>query len=174
MLTILLCGYVVAAPAQKIPELPHKVSAAAKGSDFTVARSVTVTTANRDDRAPEPVEKRANFRKSAERALQGTVLTVVPTSTPAQLSLQLLMAPSVRYGQYHYQTAPYDYLLLRDNTTGETIYCAYERLMVFRSASSELLSDLRKMVKGESIAPGPRDMRECLEQAHAPLVVIVR
>lgn len=84
------------------------------------------------------------------------------------------MAPLVRYGQYHYQTAPYDYLLLRDNSTGQIIYCAYERLMVFRSASSELLSDFRKMITGQSAPPGPTDIRQCIEQAHAPLKVVIR
>ena len=160
--------------AQRVPELPHKVSASARGTVFTVAHTVRVGTANRDDAAPEPQDKREKFRKAAERSLKGTSLTVVASSAPADFSLQLVMAPSVRYGQFHYDTAPYDYILLRDDRNGEIVYCAYERLMVLRSASFELLNDLRRTLTGTLIPPGPEKMQDCAEQAHAPLVTVIR
>ncbi len=100
--------------------------------------------------------------------LSKTRFTVVSGKAAAELSLELIVDPHVRYGMFHYQNAPYVYLTVRKAPAGRLVYCSYQRTSHFRSASQRLLLDFEEYVHHTGTPPRG-SMEACAEQAMRPL-----
>lgn len=68
---------------------------------------------------------------------------------------------------FHYQNAPYVYLLMRERVNGHLTYCAYQRASHFRSTASELLAEWKHAVERRDLAPSG-SLAGCAEQAMRP------
>jgi hypothetical protein len=80
----------------------------------------------------------------------------------------MIVEPNVRYGLYHYQNAPYVYLLLRRTSDDHLVYCAYQRAGHLFNASERLLANLKDTFrKADLVSDGP--LTTCAEQAMRPL-----
>ena len=93
---------------------------------------------------------------------------VVADRDKAELELSLILDPYVRYGMFHYQNAPYVYLLVRDRMSGQLGYCAYRRLGRVSDQTDKLLTDWREATMSQN-APAAGSLEECAAQAMRPL-----
>ncbi len=85
----------------------------------------------------------------------------------ADLELSLIVDPHVRYGMYHYQNAPYVYLLVRDRRSGQLGYCAYRRLSRISNQTDKLLAGWREAtMRRHALASSL--LEDCAAQAMRP------
>lgn len=148
------------------PEIPSHYEAAS-GRDLSLAKTITVTVTSRRSENPDPPEDLERMKKKVLATLPEIPLTL-SIGTSADLSLEMVVEPNVRYGMYHYQNAPYVYLLLRRPSDNHLVYCAYQRAGHFISASDRLLANVKDAFRrSSSTAPG--SLAACAEQAMRPL-----
>lgn len=155
-------------PQSRSSEIPSHFRAIAPDQNFSSAKTVTVAVTNRRPENPDTPEDLARLRKGVVRVLPEIPFTLASDKTAADFSLELIVEPNVRYGMFHYQNAPYVYLLIRRASSGQLIYCAYQRASHFYSASNRLLHDFEHTVQhGEMLQP--ESLPACAEQAMRPL-----
>jgi hypothetical protein len=165
---ILLSTAPPALPQGVPPDLPKHLEAVAPNQNFASAKTITVSVTSRRPENPDTPEDLEHLRRRVLKTLPKTPFTLVPDKASAELSLELIVEPNVRYGMFHYQNAPYVYLTLREAPGGRLIYCAYQRAGHFYSASERLLHDLEHNVQHTGTPPrGSLDA--CAKQAMRPL-----
>lgn len=148
------------------PEIPGHYEAAS-GNDLFSAKTITVAVTSRRSENPDSPEDLERMKKKVLAALPEIPLTL-SLGTSADLSLEMIVEPNVRYGMYHSQNAPYVYLLLRRPSDNHLVYCAYQRAGHFFSASDRLLANVKNAFHRSS--PAPRgSLAACAEQAMRPL-----
>ncbi len=149
------------------PEIPSHYNVASE-KEFLSAKTITVTVTSRRTENPDSPEDLARIRKKVLDTLPSIPLNLVPSRTSADLSLEMIVEPNVRYGMYHYQNAPYVYLLLRRPSDDHLVYCAYQRAGHLFSASDHLLANLKGTFHKVPMAPDAF-LAACAEQAMRPL-----
>ncbi len=158
------------APNNKPPEIPSHLKAVASNHNFSSAKTVTVAVENRRSENPDTYEDLERLRNNVLKIIPKLSYTLASVPPSADLSLDLLIEPNVRYGLFHYQNAPYVYLLLRETNSGDLVYCAYQRASHFFSASERLLDDLEQTSQGRGLPPSGT-LTACAEQAMRPLSI---
>ncbi len=93
---------------------------------------------------------------------------VVADREQASLEVSLIIAPQVRYGMFHYQIAPYVYLLVRDAASRQLGYCAYRRLSRITNQTDALLAEWHDATLRRA-SPTSSSIEDCAEQAMRPL-----
>jgi hypothetical protein len=149
------------------PEIPSHYEAAS-GKEFLSAKTITVTVTSRRSEDPDSPEDLERIRKKVLDTLPRIPLTLAPIGTSADLSLEMIVEPNVRYGMYHYQNAPYVYLLLRRPSDDHLVYCAYQRAGHLFSASDHLLANLQGIFHKAALA-SDGSLAACADQAMRPL-----
>jgi hypothetical protein len=149
------------------PEIPSHFKAMVPNENLSSAKTVTVTVTSRRPVNPDTPEDMEHLRKRVLNVLPKIPFTAVSSQT-ADLSLELVVEPNVRYGMFHYQNAPYVYLTLRKPSNGHLVYCAYQRASHFYSASDRLLKDLERTIHQHGV-PSSDSLAPCSEQAMRPL-----
>ena len=108
------------------------------------------------------------MRRRTLKTLNQLSFPVANDRSQATLELTLIEAPHVRYGMFHYQNAPYVYLLIRERSSGQLLYCSYRRLSRIRHEFPALLEDWKHAVeKRDTTASG--SLAECAEQSMRPV-----
>lgn len=147
------------------PEIPSHYEAAS-GKEWLSAKTVTVTVTSRRSENPDSPQDLQRMKKKILATLSEIPL-VQSTGASPDLALELVVEPNVRYGMFHYQNAPYIYLLLRNPSDSHLVYCAYQRAGHFFSASDRLLANLKDTFRKPSSPSG--SLSPCAEQAMRPL-----
>jgi len=150
------------------PEIPSHFKAVIPNQKFSTGKTVIVTVTSRRPENPDTAEDLEQLRKRVLNTLSKIPFTVVVNQASADLSLEFIIEPNVRYGMFHYQNAPYIYLTLRQPSSGHLVYCAYQRASHFYSASNRLLHDLEHTIHQEGM-PSSGSLAACAEQAMRPL-----
>ncbi len=104
----------------------------------------------------------------AMQTLHTMAFQVVADREKADLEVSLIIAPHVRFGTFHYQHAPYVYLLVRDTVSRQLRYCAYRRLSRLTNQTDALLTEWRDATARRD-APSYGSLEECAAQAMRPL-----
>lgn len=150
------------------PEIPQHLEAIAPNQNLASARTINVAVTSRRPQNADSAQDLEHLRKRVLRALSKTRFSVVPEKASAELSLELIVEPNVRYGMFHYQNAPYVYLTVREAPAGRLVYCSYQRAGRFQSASERLLADFEQYVQ-HTRTPPHGSIQACAEQAMRPL-----
>jgi len=149
------------------PEIPSRFKAVIPNQNLSSAKTVTVAVTSRRTENPDTPNDMEHLRKRVLNILPKIPFTLVSNQASADLSLELIVEPNVRYGMFHYQNAPYVYLTLREPSNGHLVYCAYQRASHFYSVSDRLLHDLERTIHQDGVPPsGP--VAPCAEQAMRP------
>ena len=150
------------------PEIPSRMQARFSGGDWYTPTPTFLSVESRESSDPEDAESLAGMRRRTLKALNQLSFPVVGDRSQAMLEMTLIEAPHIRYGMFHYQNAPYVYLLVRERSSGQLLYCSYRRLSRIRNESSALLEDWKHAVeKRDTTASG--SLAECAEQAMRPV-----
>lgn len=152
------------------PEIPKHLQALAPDSNFASARTIAVAVTSRRAKNPDTPQDLEHLRKFVLNTLSKTHFTVVSDKSSAELSLEFIVEPNVRYGMFHYQNSPYVYLTLRETSNERLVYCAYRRAGYFRSASQRLLLEFRQYLQHIGQPPSG-SLEDCAEQAMRPLSI---
>ncbi|MGI4854081.1 MAG: hypothetical protein ACRYF4_08580 [Janthinobacterium lividum] len=147
-------------------EIPQAGISSATGFDVQHGGTVSLVVTNRRKDDVEKPQVLEDQRRKVLGFLRGTQLTIVDTAIPSDYILELVDEPHTRWGMYHYQIDFYAFLLLRKRSSGELLYCAYQRAEFFRSATSDLL---RRFVTDTQTHIGQSgNLRECANLAMRP------
>lgn len=143
-------------------------SGTAVSADFALqtGSTVLVDLTNRERNDVEPQKVLDRQRAKVLQALNSTRISVVSTSG-AEYTLELVDAPHVRWGMYHYQNDFYAFLLVRRQSSGKLLYCAYQRAGFLKSATSALLDHLVAATRTPAVASG--NLQQCAGLAMRPL-----
>ena len=150
------------------PEIPKHSEAIAPNQSFFSAKTVSIAVTSRRPVNPAPPEDLERIRRRVVDTLPKIPFSLVSDSTSADLRLEMIVEPNVRYGMYHYQNAPYVYITLREPSGGHLVYCAYQRASHFYSVSEQLLRDLQRRIERTDTTP-TGSLAACAEQAMRPL-----
>ncbi len=146
------------------PEIPSRMQAVSAGGRWYVPAPTFLSVESRQPSDPEIAEYLGKLRRRALTALKQLSFPVVSDREQASLEMTLLEAPHVRFGMFHHQNAPYVYLLIRERSSGQLLYCSYRRLSRIRNESSALLHEWEQAVtKRDVTATG--SLEACAEQA---------
>jgi len=148
--------------------IPKRLEAMAPNQNFSAARNVTVTVTSRQTVNPDPSEDLEHLRLRVQAMLPKVPFNQVADKASADLWLEMIVEPNVRYGEFHSQNAPYVYLTLREPSGGHLVYCAYQRAGHFFSASERLLQQLKTNVQHAKALPSD-SLAACAKQAMRPL-----
>jgi hypothetical protein len=98
---------------------------------------------------------------------------LVADQASADIWLEVIVEPNVRYGMFHSQNAPYTFLEralhLRHASRAfqrASAYCAYQREGHFFSTSENLLHHLERTMRGTATLPSG-SLAACAEQRYA-------
>jgi hypothetical protein len=158
----------VCAVPQGVPQIPRQLEAIASNQNFSTARTISVTVTSRRPEHPAAPEELEHIRTRVLKRLPEIPLTLVADKASADLWLEVIVEPNVRYGMFHSQNAPYVYITLREPSQGHLVYCAYQREGHFFSTSENLLHNLESNMRRTAIPPSG-SLAACAEQAMRPL-----
>jgi hypothetical protein len=153
---------------QKPPEIPSRMQAWSRAADWQTPRRTFLSVESR--RTADPANAGV-IEKDYARALQtlrGMAFPVVADRNKADLEVSLIVDPHVRYGMFHYQNAPYVYLLVRERASDQLGYCAYRRLSRISDQTSALLAEWREATVRRDASPSG-SLEECAAQAMRPV-----
>ncbi|WP_419804704.1 hypothetical protein [Terriglobus sp.] len=164
--TLLIATPLYGQSSGKPAELPKHFAGKAQSANLTAARTVALAVSDRSPSDPDKPEELARFRRKLAAAAQKTPLRVVSPDARPDLLLELVDAPHVRWGMYHYQNDFYAFLLLRERATGRLLYCGYQRAKFLRSASSGMLQEFVNATHGRVVEVAVLD--SCADMAGRP------
>jgi hypothetical protein len=151
---------------QKPPEIPSRVQAWSRAVNWQSPRQIVLSVESRqggDPATPDEIERdRARVMKILHT--HKMPFAVVADREQAGLEVSLIIAPHVRYGMFHYQNAPYVYLLVRDTASRQLGYCAYRRLSRITNQTNALLTERRDTTVRWDL-PTSDSLEECTAQA---------
>jgi len=157
----------VCAVPQAPPQIPRRLEAIAPNQHFSSAKTVSVTVTSRRREHPAVPEDLEHIRTRILKRLPEIPLTLVADKVSADLWLEVIVEPNVRYGMFHSENAPYIYVTLREPSRGHLVYCAYQREGHFFSTSEGLLHNLERIMRGTAPPPSG-SLADCAEQAMRP------
>jgi hypothetical protein len=160
--------FVRAVPQRIPPQIPKQLEAIAPNQNFSSAKTISMAVTSRRPQNPGTHEDLERIRRRVLERLPRIPLTLVADKASADLWLEVIVEPNVRYGMFHSQNAPYVYVTLREPSRGRLIYCAYQREGHFFSASENLLRNLESNMR-RTTTPPPASLAACAEQAMRPL-----
>ncbi len=150
------------------PEIPSRMQARFSGGGWYTPTPTFLSVESRQSSDPESAESLAELRRRTLKALNQLSFPVAGDRSQATLEMTLIRAPHIRYGMFHYQNAPYVYLLIRERSSGQLLYCSYRRLSRIKNESSALLEEWKHAVeKPDATAYG--SLADCAEQAMRPV-----
>jgi hypothetical protein len=155
-------------PQSKPSEIPKNLVALAADQNFSTQKRVWVEATSRRQANPATPEYLVKLRQRAIKSLLKTPLSLAPDKSTAELELELIFEPNVRYGMFHYQNAPYIYLTLREAEHGRLVYCSYHRLERIRNVSNILFEKFERLTRQQEPAP-EGSLQDCAEQAMRPM-----
>jgi hypothetical protein len=159
----------VCAVSQDVPpQIPTQLEAIAPNQKFSSAKTISVAVTSRRAENPDTNADLERIRRRILERLPKIPLTVVTDKASADLWLEVIVEPNVRYGMFHSQNAPYVYVTLREPSSGHLVYCAYQREGHFFSTSENLLRNLESNVRRRTTSPSG-SLAACAEQAMRPL-----
>jgi hypothetical protein len=150
-------------------QLPSHVRATSSDRNWHRPQPTFLSVESRKPGRPEKQEYLNGLREKALKSLRDVSFPVVTDPAKAVLEMTLLVAPDIRYGPFHYQNAPYIYLLVREHSNGRLVYCSYRRLGHFRSASSQVLSEWKSDVAADETSTTD-SLADCAAQAMRPVI----
>ena len=150
------------------PEIPSSMRASSSAMDWATPKTTVLFVESRQPNDPDTTEDLERIRLRMLKVLRELSFPVTGEREKAQWEVTMLVAPHVRYGMFHYQNAPYVYLLVRERSSGQLTYCAYQRASHFRSATSKLLAGWKDTVKRRDLAFSG-SLADCAEQAMRPV-----
>ena len=145
-------------------EIPSRMQASSPGGAWYTPTPTFLFVESRQPSDPENAEYLERIRRGTLRALNQLSFPVVGDRERATLEMTLLEAPHVRYGMFHYQNAPYVYLLIREHSSGQLLYCSYRRLSRIKNESSALLDDWKHAVETKDVTTSG-SLEDCAMQA---------
>ncbi len=160
--------FVRAVPQDRPPQIPKQLEAIAPNQNFASAKTVSVAVTSRRPENPDTREDLERIRRRVLKRLPKIPLTLVADNASADLWLEVIVEPNVRYGMFHSQNAPYVYVTLREPSRGHLVYCAYQREGHFFSTSENLLRNLERNMR-RTTTPPSGSITACAEQAMRPL-----
>jgi hypothetical protein len=163
-----LHAFIRAVPQDVPPQIPKQLEAIAPNQNFFSAKTISVTVTSRRLEHPAAPEDLEQIRTRVLKRLPEIPLTLVADKASADLWLEVIVEPHVRYGMFHSQNAPYLYVTLREPSGGHLVYCAYQREGHFFSTSENLLHHLERTMRGTATPPSD-SLAACAEQAMRPL-----
>jgi hypothetical protein len=163
-----LYTFVRAVPQDVPPQIPKQLEAIATNQNFSSAKTISVTVTSRRPEHPAAPEDLEQIRTRVLKRLPKIPLTLVADKASADLWLEVIVEPNVRYGMFHSQNAPYVYMTLREPSSGHLVYCAYQREGHFFSTSENLLHHLESTMR-RTATPPFGSLTACAEQAMRPL-----
>lgn len=163
-----LHAFVRAVPQDIPPQIPKRLEAIAPNQNFSSAKTISVTVTSRRPEYPATPKDLEQIRARVLKRLPKIPLTLVADKASADLWLEVIVEPNVRYGMFHSQNAPYIYITLREPSGGHLVYCAYQREGHFFSTSENLLHHLESTMRSTSTLPSG-SLAACAGQAMRPL-----
>ena len=152
---------------EKPPEIPSSMRASSSVADWGTPQITFLFVESRQPNDPDTAEDLERIRLRTLKVLSELSFPVTDEKEKSQREVTMLVAPHVRYGMFHYQNAPYVYLLVRERSSGQLTYCAYQRASHFKSATSKLLTDWKDTVKRRDLTPSG-SLADCAGQAMRP------
>lgn len=153
---------------QKPPEIPSRMQAWSRAVDWQSPRRTFLSVESRQSADPANADDIERDHARAMQTLHTMAFPVVADRDKADLEVSLIIAPHVRYGMFHYQNAPYIYLLVRDTASRQLGYCAYGRLSRITNQTNALLTEWRETTVRRD-APTSGSLEECAAQTMRPL-----
>ncbi|MCU1322944.1 MAG: hypothetical protein JWM43_2593 [Acidobacteriaceae bacterium] len=165
---VALQTFVYAASQDVPPQIPKQWEAIAPNQNFSSAKTITVAVSSRRTENADTSADLERIRRRVLERLPKIPLTVVTEKASADLWLEIIVEPNVRYGMFHSQNAPYVYVTLREPSGGHLVYCAYQREGHFVDTSENLLRNLESNMRRKAPSPSG-SLAACAEQAMRPL-----
>jgi hypothetical protein len=109
------------------PQIPKQLEAIAPNQNFSSAKSISVAVTSRRAENPDTNADLGRIRRRVLERLPKIPLTVVIDKASADLWLEVIVEPNVRYGMFHSQNSPYVYVTLREPSSGHLVYCVSAR-----------------------------------------------